>query len=331
MHYKKIIMAKEEKKNLESILNSLKKDYGNEILSYGNDKVGDFGTIPFGTHSLDAITGIGGIPKGRVTELHGMDGTFKTTFTLELARECQQQNGKVAFIDAEYAFSAEYAETLGVNTEDILLIHPASAEECFSVIERLVESKEIDLIILDSLAALSPNAELANEFGSSNMGVMARLMGQFFRKVVAKIGKTGCTLVIINQLRESLGGYVPLKTTPGGNALKFFASMRFEITKSAIKEGTAVKGVNLKVKCVKNKLATPFLTTELECIYGQGIDKLKDLIEVACDKGIITKGGAGWMTYEDVKIQGADNMKIFLLENKDKLEEIKNKLNGGIF
>lgn len=323
-------MAKEKTEGLDDVLKKIRKEYGDSIISYGKDDVGNFGVIPFGITSLDMITGIGGIPKGRVTEVHGMDGTFKTTFTLELIKSSQKKGGKCAFIDAEYAYQPEYAETIGVDNNTLILVHPSSAEECFNVIESLVDSGEIDLIVLDSIAALSPNAELQNEFGSSNMGVMARLMGQFFRKITAKVGKTGTALVMINQLREMLGGYVPMKTTPGGNALRFYASMRFEVSKSAIKEGTDIKGVNLKIKCVKNKLAKPFLSTELECYYGKGVDKLKDLIDTACILGVIQRAGAGWMNIEGEKIQGLDKAKEFLEANPHLIPQIEEQVKKTI-
>lgn len=317
---------KQEKTSLNDVLLGITKDFGEGIISKGSEEIGQLEIIPFSISSMNRITGIGGIPKGRITEFHGMDGTFKTTFCLDLLSECQKSGGTVAFIDAEYSFSPEYAEILGVNNNNLILIHPSSAEEAFSVIEKLVDSGEVDAIVLDSIASLSPSTELANDFGASNMGVMARLMGQFFRKITAKAGKTNTALIFINQLREMLGGYVPMKTTPAGNAIKFYASMRFEITKSVIKEGTDIKGVNLKVKCIKNKLSTPFLTTEIEAIYGKGIDKLKDLINECILSGIIKSGGAGWLTYEEIKIQGVDKFKQFILDNPEFENEIKNKI-----
>lgn len=323
-----MFMAKEKKQleSLEDVLKSIEKDFGEGIISMGNKELGALEVIPFTIPSMNRITTIGGVPKGRIIEFHGMDGTFKTTFTLDLILSCQRAGGKCAFIDAEYSFSPEYAEALGVNVEDLILIHPSSAEEAFAVLERLTDTKQIDLLILDSIAALSPSTELANEFGTSNMGVMARLMGQFFRKLVAKVGKANMALVMINQLREQLGGYVPMKTTPGGNALRFYASMRFEISKSPIKEGKEIKGVNLTVKCVKNKLGVPYLQTEVEAIYGQGIDVIKDLINEACIMGIIDKAGAGWMTYKEIKIQGLDAMKQLVLDNEELYSELENQV-----
>ena len=322
-------MAKEKvvkEESLQDSLNEISKEFGEGVITYASEEIGNLEVIPFGILSVDAITGIGGVPRGRVTEIHGMDGTFKTTFTLELVKQAQSQGLTCAFIDAEYSYYPEYAETIGVDNEKLILIHPASAEEALGIIDKLVETKKIDLIILDSIAALSPNAELQNVFGASNMGVMARLMGQFFRKVTAKIGKTGTTLVMLNQLREALGGYVPMKTTPAGNALRFYASLRFELSKSQIKEGTEVKGVTIKVKCVKNKLATPFLTTEVECIYGQGIDKMKDFVNMAIELDIIHKAGAGWCTYKDIKVQGVDVLTQILKDNDELRLEIEQQI-----
>lgn len=319
-------MAKEKKTSLSDAVKSLEKEYGEGLVLQGADSIPVRGVIPFSYPSLNMITGIGGIARGRIIEIHGLDGTFKTSFLLDLIAQEQKLGGKCVFIDAEYSYDPEYAIRLGVNVEELIVIQPSTAEEAFTATERLVDTGEVSLIGVDSIAALSPNAEAQNDFGASNMGVFARLFGQFFRKMTSKLGKSGCTLVFLNQLRDGLGGYVVQKVTPGGNALRFYASMRFEISKSNIKEGTDVKGVTLKVKTVKNKLGIPFQTTELEAIYEQGIDHIKDLIAVACYKGIIQKQGAGWMTYGDVKIQGVDNFKQLLSDNPELYEEIKNKL-----
>lgn len=319
---------KEVKKEEKDLMTSLRETFEEGAVSYGKDELGNLGSIPFGIPSLDAITGIGGIGKGRITEIHGMDGTFKTSLALSAIAECQKEGGTCVFIDAEYAYSPEYGETLGVDNDKLILLHPASAEEAFAMIDKATDSKQVALIVLDSLAALSPVTELSNDFGASNMGVMARLTGQFFRKITAKIGKTKTALIILNQLREQLGGYVPMKTTPGGNAVRFYASLRLEVTKSAIKEGTDVKGVTLRVKTVKNKLYQPFLITEIEAIFGEGIDKIKDLINLAISKDIIKKAGAGWISYGELKVQGMDAFSQIVKDNPDLEAEIKAKLNG---
>ncbi len=311
------------KEKFSDVVIEMNKEFEEGVFSYGNEEIGNLGVIPFGILSLDGITGIGGIAKGRISEIHGMDGSFKTTLALHLIVECQKTGGTCAFIDAEYAYLPEYAEKIGVDNDKLILVHPASAEEAYKAIEKLVDSKRIDLIVLDSLAALSPVTELTNDFGSSNMGVMARLTGQFFRKITAKVGKTGTALVILNQLREQLGGYVPMKTTPGGNAVRFYASLRLEISKAAIKVGTDVKGVTLKVKTVKNKLSEPYLITELEAIFGEGINKRKDMLNVATTLDIISKSGAGWLTYKDHKIQGIDNFIKLLGDNEELQKEIE--------
>lgn len=195
----------EEKDVLESTLSEIEKDFGEGIFTYGSDEIGNLKVIPFSVLSLNAITGIGGVPRGRVVEFHGMDGTFKTTFALDLIIECQKSGGTAALVDAEYAYLPEYGEKLGVDNEKLIIIHPATAEEAFTVMEKLIDTRKVDIIVLDSIAALSPNAESQNDFGASNMGVMARLMGQMFRKLVAKIGKSDTAMIMINQLREALG------------------------------------------------------------------------------------------------------------------------------
>lgn len=321
-------MAKAEKiEDLKETIKSIEKDFGAGIISYGKDEIGTLEVIPFSIISMNRITGIGGIPKGRITDFHGMDGTFKTTFCLDLIAQCQKSGGTCALIDAEYAFSPEYAEGLGVDIDSLILVHPSSAEEAYTILEKLVDTKEVDLIVLDSTTSLSPNAELLNDFGASNMGVMARLSGQFYRKLTAKLGKSNTALVLVGQLREVLGGYVPMKAVPGGNAIKFFASMRFEVSKSQIKDGTSVIGITLKVKNVKNKLAIPYLMTEVEAIYGYGIDKQKDLINEAILYGMIKAGGAGWLTLPNgIKLQGVDNVKKYLIDNDVYLSALEQKI-----
>jgi recombination protein RecA len=319
-------MAKETKTVLSS--KDIQKEFGDDVITIGKDNIPDWGVISTRIPSLDAITGIGGFPKGRIIEIHGMESCFKSTVAMLTAAQYQSEGGEVVYVDAEYTFSAEYAERLGVNVENIILVHPASTEEAFKIIDRFVDTGKPYLFIVDTFTALSPETELENNFGASNMGLTARLNGQFFRKTTAKIGKTGSTLIALNQLREKLGGYVVTKTVPGGNAILFFATMRFEITKQAIKEGTDIKGVTLKVKCIKNKLAIPFLTTEFEAIFGEGIDIFKDLINVAIAKGIVNKAGAGWITYKDTKIQGVDAFKQLLLDNEELKQILEQEVNN---
>jgi len=325
-------MAKKETAkavDLKDVLAEIEKEYGEGTISKGRENLGPIDVIPFSIPSMNRISGIGGIARGRITEFHGMDGTYKSTLAFDLIRSCQEMGGTAILVDAEYAYSEEYAASCGVDIDELIVVHTESAEKTFTIMEKLVATKKADLIVVDSIAALSPETELENEFGKSNIGVMARLMGQMFRKVVATVGKTNTALVFINQLREQLGGYVPMKTTPGGNALRFYASMRFEINKTQIKDGTDIKGVTLKVRCVKNKLGIPYLTTELESIYGKGIDIQKDLITECAEANIIKKGGAGWFELsEGVKLQGLDNVKQFLIDNPEFEEELKEKLYG---
>lgn len=295
------------------------------MVKFAKEDIGKQEFIPFGIPSVDNITGVGGIGRGRITEISGMDGTFKTTLALNATKEAQKVGDTCAFIDVEHAFSPEYAEKIGVDTSKLILVHPNSAEEAFLVMERLIDTGEIGLIVLDSIAALCPTTEQENEFGKSNIGVMARLMGQMLRKLTAKISKTNTAVILLNQQREMLGGYVPMKTTPGGNSVRFYSSLRLEVTKAAIKEGTDVIGVTLKVKCIKNKLQIPFKIAEIEAIFGEGIDILKDILGLAIDKGIITKGGA-WLAYKDIKLQGIDKFKQLCQDNPELLEEIKSQL-----
>lgn len=322
-------MAKKEEKKVElkDVLAGISKELGEGAINYAQEEMGSLEVIPFSIPSVNRITGIGGVPRGRLTEFHGMDGTFKTTFTLDLIKNAQSMGITCAFIDAEFSYSPEYAEKLGVDNSKLILVKPNSAEEAFGVMEKLIDSGQVECIVLDSIAALSPETELENEFGKSNIGVMARLMNQALRKLTAKAGKNNVALIFINQLREMLGGYVPMKTTPGGNGVRFYASMRFEISKSQVKDGTDVIGVNLKVKCVKNKLATPYLIAEVEAIYGVGIDVQKDLINECVEAGILSKAGAGWLQLaEGVKVQGLDNAKQFLIDNPEFEQELINKL-----
>lgn len=321
--------VKTEKGSLADIISNLQKELGEGAISFGEEYTSQGGVIPFTIPSLNEITGIGGIPRGRLIEISGMDGTFKTTLMLDAIASEQQLGGLAAFVDAEFSFDENYATKLGVDVSKLILVHPKSAEEAFAIIEKLIDSKQVSLICLDSIAALSPETELENEFGKSNIGVMARLLNQALRKLTAKAGHTNTTLFFSNQLRELLGGYVPMKTTPGGNGVRFFASMRFENSKSHVKEGTDIVGVTIKVKCTKNKLAVPFKTTELECVYGEGIDKIKDFINICTNLGLIEKGGAGWYKIgEDVKIQGIDSLKQFLLDNPEFYESLTEKFNN---
>lgn len=310
-----------EKKDLASVITSIQKKLGKNTIKFGS-KEEKVDVIPFSIPSMNKITGIGGIPKGRLVEFHGMDGTFKSTFALDIIKNAQAKGLVCVYVDAEYTFSAEYAEKVGVDVESLVIIQPNSAEEAFDLMEQLIDSGEIGVIVLDSLAALSPQTELENEFGKANIGVMARLVGQALRKLTGKIGKTNTALVFLNQLREQLGGYVVMKTTPGGNAVKFYASMRFECSKLQMKEGNEVIGANIKVKVVKNKLAIPFKTTELEVVYGEGFNIDADLIEQLIEENIIEKAGAGWITIEGQKFQGIDKVVNFLNDNL----ELKEKL-----
>lgn len=312
-------------KKLDDLFKDITKEEGEGVIAYAKEEVGNVEYSSFGIKSLDSITG-GGIPKGRIVEIFGPDGSYKTTIALMGLAEAQKSGVRCAFINAEFTFDNVYAESLGVNTDDLIIVNTSTTEKVFDIAMRLIDTGEVGLIVIDSVASLVPKAENEGDFGASNMGVAARLMGQLYRKITEKLNKNNCSLILINQLRDKLGGYVVTKTTPGGNATAFYATLRLDIKKAAIKKGDDVVGVKLTIKTMKNKLGTPFLTTEVDTIYGEGVDIVKDILGVAVDKGVIEKGGAGWLTYNGTKVQGLDNFKQLCKDNPELLEEIKSKI-----
>ena len=323
---------KEQKlKALKLAVDKLDKTYGKgTIMNLGDKQVVDADVIPTGSLGLDIALGIGGFPKGRVVEIYGPESSGKTTLAIHAIAECQKMGGIAAFIDAEHAFDKFYAEHLGVDTENLLISQPDNGEQALEITENLIRSGAIDIIVIDSVAALVPRAEIEGEMGDSKMGLQARLMSQALRKLTGTIGKTGCCCIFINQLREKIGVmFGNPETTTGGNALKFYASMRLDIRRSGSaikdKEGN-VMGNPTKVKVVKNKLAPPFRLAMFDIMFGEGVSKLGEIIDLGVDAGIMEKSGA-WYGYEGTKIaQGREAAKRFLTDNPEVALEIEKRV-----
>lgn len=308
---------------IKEALAQLDKKFGKGTVMYFGDKpVQDVEVIPIGLPSLDAALGIGGLPKGRIIEIFGPESSGKTTLTLHAMKECQRLGGTVAFIDAEHALDPDYAAAIGVDMDKILISQPDSGEQALEVLETLIRSEEVDLVVVDSVAALVPRAELDGDMGNSLPGLQARLMSQACRKLTAITSKTNCCVIFINQMRATIGGYgnAPTETTTGGKALKFYASVRLDIRRiGGIKSGSGadekIIGNQTRIKVVKNKMAVPHKQVEFEIIYGEGISVESDLLDMAIDRGIITKSGA-WFAYNGTNFaQGRDKARIKL---KDK-------------
>lgn len=322
-------MDKEKQKLVDSALKEIEKLYGKgSILKLGEQPTVDVDSISTGSMLIDDCLGIGGIPKGRIVEIYGVESSGKSTLCLQLARECQKNGGVVAYIDSEHAMNPEYAEHIGVNTEELVFSQPDSGEQALEITEKLVKSGGFDLIIIDSVAALTPQAELDGEMGDQNIGLLARLMSKAMRKLAASANQNGCSIVFINQLREKIGVmYGNPETTTGGRALKFYSSVRIEMRKGEpIKNGSEIIGNKAKVKIVKNKVAIPFKACEVDLIYGEGFSLENELLEMAVKKDIIHKAGS-WFSYGSEKIgQGADSVKAWLNSFPEKKQEIMEKL-----
>ena len=291
----------------------------------GNEKISDVPVIPTGSLGLDLALGIGGVPRGRVIEIYGPESGGKTTLALHIVAEAQKQGGLAAFIDAEHALDVTYARKIGVNTDDLLISQPDSGEQALEIAETLVRSGALDVLVVDSVAALVPKAELEGEMGDAQMGLQARLMSQALRKLTGSISRSKTTVVFINQLRMKIGVFFGSpETTTGGNALKFYASLRMDIRKvNTIKQGQDVIGMLTRVKVVKNKMAPPFRETEFDIIFGEGISREGDILDLAADNSIIEKSGA-WYSFKGERLgQGRDNTKNFLKDNPDILKEIE--------
>lgn len=319
----------EKLKALQLTLDKIEKGYGKgTIMKMGDNAIEDIAFIPSGSISLDVALGVGGYPRGRVIEIYGPESSGKTTLAIHAIAEAQKAGGIAAFIDAEHAFDRFYAENLGVDVENLYISQPDNGEQALEITDHLIRSGAIDIIVIDSVAALTPKAEIEGEMGDSRMGLQARLMSQALRKLTANISKTNTTCVFINQLREKIGVmFGNPETTTGGNALKFYSSVRIDIRRiGQIKDGDEVKGNRTKVKIVKNKLAPPFKKAEFDIVYGEGISRTGELIDLGVDLEIIKKSGS-WFSYADTKLgQGRDAVKSLMLDNPELAEEIETKI-----
>jgi recombination protein RecA len=316
-------------KALQLTLDKLEKSYGKgTIMKLGDQAVETADAISTGSLTLDIALGIGGLPKGRVIEIYGPESSGKTTLAIHAIAEAQKKGGIAAFIDAEHAFDKYYAKKLGVDIENLLISQPDNGEQALEIADNLIRSGAIDIIIIDSVAALVPKAEIEGEMGDSKMGLQARLMSQALRKLTGTIAKTGCCCIFINQLREKIGVmFGNPETTTGGNALKFYASVRLDIRRtSQIKDSEEVSGNRVKVKVVKNKVAPPFRIAEFDIMFGQGISKVGEIIDLGVEFDIVRKSGS-WFSYNDTKLgQGRDAVKQLLLDNPELMEELETRI-----
>ena len=327
--------AQEEKlKALEHALSDLDKQFGKgSVMKLGDRTEQSVQVIPTGCLTLDAALGVGGIPRGRIVEIYGPESSGKTTVALHIVAEAQKAGGIAAFVDAEHALDPVYAKKLGVNIDELYVSQPDTGEQALEIVEALVRSGALDVIVIDSVAALVPKAEIDGEMGDSFVGLQARLMSQALRKLAGIINKTGCVAVFINQLREKVGVmYGNPETTPGGRALKFYSSVRLDVRRGEqLKNGTTIVGNHTKVKVVKNKVAPPFRTAEFDIVYGEGISKEGTLLDMAVERDIIHKSGA-WFSYKDQRIgQGRENTRLFLRDNPEITNEIDAIIRAEIF
>ena len=325
--------AKEKLKVLQLAIDKIEKAYGKgTIMRMGDDAVEAIEAIPTGSIALDAALGIGGYPKGRVIEIYGPESSGKTTLAIHAIANVQKAGGIAAFIDAEHAFDRFYAQKLGVDIENLLISQPDNGEQALEIAENLIRSGAIDIIVIDSVAALTPKSEIEGEMGESKMGLQARLMSQALRKLTGTISRTGCCCIFINQLREKIGVmFGNPETTTGGNALKFYASVRLDIRRiGQIKDGDQVSGNRTKVKIVKNKVAPPFRLAEFDIKYGEGISKMGEVVDMGVEMNIIKKAGS-WFSYGDTKLgQGRDAVKQLLHDNPELCDEIENKIRESL-
>lgn len=321
-------------KALKLTLDKMDKTYGKgTVMKMSDQSVIDVDVISSGSLGLDLALGVGGYPRGRVIEIYGPESSGKTTLTLHAIAEAQKAGGIAAFIDAEHAFDRFYAEKLGIDLENLIISQPDNGEQALEITDNLIRSGAIDIIVIDSVAALTPKSEIEGEMGDSKMGLHARLMSQALRKLTASISKTHCTVIFINQLREKIGVmFGNPETTTGGNALKFYASIRLDIRRSTqIKDSNSdVQGNKTRVKVVKNKVAPPFKTAEFDIMYGEGVSKIGEIIDIGVDYEIIKKSGS-WFSYEDTKLgQGRDAVKMLLKDNPDLMDELESKIKEAL-
>ena len=325
--------AKEKMKVLQMAIDKIEKTYGKgTIMRMGDEAIEVMDAIQTGSITLDSALGIGGFPKGRVIEIYGPESSGKTTLAIHAIANVQKNGGIAAFIDAEHAFDRFYAQKLGVDIENLLISQPDNGEQALEITENLIRSGAIDIIVIDSVAALTPKAEIEGEMGESKMGLQARLMSQALRKLTGTISRTGCCSIFINQLREKIGVmFGNPETTTGGNALKFYASVRLDIRRiGQIKDGDVVVGNRTKVKVVKNKVAPPFRIAEFDIMYGEGISKNGEIVDLGVEFNVLKKAGS-WFSYGDTKIgQGRDAVKNMLTDNPEMCEEIEAKIRAAI-
>ena len=333
MAEEKKIPSAEKLRALQLAMAKIDKEFGKgAIMKLGDDKIEDVPVIPSGSVGLNVALGVGGYPRGRVIEIYGPESSGKTTLAIHAMAEVQKQGGIAAIIDAEHAFDRFYAEKLGVDTNELLIAQPDCGEQALDIADELIRSAAVDLVVIDSVAALTPKAEIEGDMGDNRVGLQARLMSQALRKLTATINKTNTTCIFINQLREKIGVmFGNPETTTGGNALKFYASVRLDIRKaSQIKEGDEVIGNQVRVKVVKNKVAPPFKKTEFDLMFNEGISRVGELVDMGAEYGILTKSGS-WYSYDGNKLaQGRDAVKNVLRDNPDLAEEIENKIMEAI-
>ena len=321
-----------KKKALETAISQIERSYGKgSIMRLGQGLQVDVEALPTGSLALDFALGIGGVPKGRIIEIYGPESCGKTTLALHIVAQAQKRGGEAAYIDVEHALEPAYARALGVNIENLLISQPDTGEDALAITETLVRSGAVDVVVVDSVAALVPRTEIEGEMGDSSVGVVARLMSQALRKLAGVISKTNCIVIFINQLREIGVMYGNPETTPGGRALKYFASVRIDMRRvETLKNGSEVVGNRTRAKIVKNKVAPPFREAEFDIMYGEGISRFGELVDLGVKLELIEKGGA-WFTFGDVRIQGKDGMRQYLVDNPDEADKLEEQIRANAF
>ncbi|MCL2841995.1 MAG: recombinase RecA [Oscillospiraceae bacterium] len=323
--------ATDKKKAIETAMSKIEKDYGKgSIMRMGDRQAINVDAISTGSLALDMSLGIGGVPKGRIIEIYGPESSGKTTLALHIVASAQKEGGEVAFVDAEHALEPAYARALGVDIDSLIISQPDTGEQALEITEVLVRSGAVDVVVVDSVAALTPRAEIEGNMGDSSVGVIARLMSQALRKLASSISKTNCVVIFINQLREKIGVvYGNPETTPGGRALKYFASVRLDVRRiETLKNGTEMVGNRTKVRVIKNKVAPPFKEAEFDIMYGEGISKIGEIVDLGVRLELIEKGGS-WYTLGENRFQGKDNLKAFLKENPEEADKIEAEIRAS--